>query len=90
MLLTSKRELLGSHRLLVHLLYAQASTMDVMPRGIIRLHSLRRTGRILGTDSRRVRTWLNYLEGLGYLESLTFSENKRMAQFRIRAPSNVI
>lgn len=86
------RAKLGAYRLLGQLLYGEYSHMQVQAYGLVQLSSLRRTARLLGTETKQVRIWLNHLEDLGYLQSITYSTNpdrSLAATFRIRAPSNV-
>lgn len=64
--------------------------MDVAPGGIVTLQSIRKLARLLGTQSWRVNAYLVWLEGQGYIDTLQYSENRRVAKFRLRRPSNVI
>ncbi len=80
----------GAYKMLVLLLYGQYTYVTRAPRGITVLDSIRKLARLLGTDSRNVKQWLEFLESVGYLESLTYTPNMRSAKFKLREPSNVI
>ncbi len=84
----SNRVRLGAYRLLVQLLYGQFRYIEVLPRGVLRVTSIYKVARSLGTESNHVRAWLVHLENLGYLESLSWAPNRQAAQFRLRPPSN--
>lgn len=79
----------GAFKLLTYVLYGQYSYMTRLPRGIIRLHSIRKIARLLGTQSFLINRHIIWLESQGYLESVSYSTNKRQVQFRVRKPTYV-
>lgn len=79
----------GAHKLLTMLLYGNYPHMHFHPNGVIKLESIAKLARRLGTKSPKVRMWLEYLETSGYLELLTISEDRRQAALLIRRPPNV-
>lgn len=80
----------GAYKLLVHILYGHYSYLHAGPRGLIHLESIRKLGRLLGTQSATVNLWLSWLEDQGYIASLVYTEDRRQAQFRVRFPTNMI
>jgi hypothetical protein len=80
----------GSYRLLTTLLYANLACIEVDPQwGVVRVRSIRKLARLLGTEARRIRGFLGYLEASGYVSNLNYSTNGRGVQMRIRKPRNV-
>lgn len=76
----------AAFRLLVYLLYGQYPYMYREARGVVKLSSLRKLARLLGTETKYIRRHLSWLEDRGYIESVAYSENRRQVQFRIRQP----
>lgn len=77
----------GAYKLLVILMYGSFSYVELVPSsGYVRIKHIAKLARVLGTESKKVRGWLAYLESVSYIESLVLSENHRQAQFRIRRP----
>jgi hypothetical protein len=64
--------------------------MSVDQHGLVRLGSVRKLARLLGTESKRINAWLSYLENLSFISSLSYSSNRRSVQFRVRIPTNVL
>lgn len=91
----------GAYKLLTALLYSEspslerptASQIEVegrgYARGLITIRSLRKLSRLLGTESKRVNSWLAWLEDQGYIEAVTYSENRRSCTLRLRRPRNI-
>lgn len=80
----------GAFKLLVHVLYGQYPYMERMPRGFIRLSSVRKLARRLGTQSTSINKWISWLENSGYIESVSYSEDRRALHFRVRYPTSLI
>lgn len=79
----------GAHKLLTLLLYGRFQFLRKLDSGAFLLVSCAQMGRNLGVPSLQVKNWLRWLEDLGYIESLSLSENRRSAQFRLRRPPNI-
>lgn len=79
----------GAFKLLTVLLYGSFPYVNVKDQRIIEIIHISKLARVLGTESKKVRKWLDYLENASYIESLAFSENRRQASFRLRRPPNV-
>lgn len=52
------------------------------------LPSLRRLSRVLGTDSKTVRRWLDWLYTMGYLPGLQYDSARRAATLTLRSLRN--
>ena len=79
----------GAFKLLTVLLYGSFPYVNIKAYGVIEIIHISKLARALGTESKKVRKWLEYLEGASYLESLALSENRRQASFKLRRPPNV-
>jgi hypothetical protein len=71
------------------LLYGTYSYLQILDGETLHLSSVRSLARALGTQSVQLNTWLYYLEEHGYIDSLSFSDNRREVTIRIRRPVNV-
>ena len=79
----------GAHKLLTILMYARYPYMWTEETGMIKISSIKKLSRVLGTESAKVRKWLEYLENSSYLDFLIISEDRRQAALKIRRPPNV-
>lgn len=75
-------------RLLVLLQYAHYPIVEVSPDRLY-IPSVRKVARLLGTESKRVNTWLRWLEDMSYISNLAYSPNKRSVTLKLSRPRNV-
>lgn len=101
--MSSPRRPTAAYKLLTTLLYYEiaaapqegyrAPLIDLVTREgsrpTLRVRSVRRLARLLGTQSDRLRVWLLWLEAQGYLTHLAWSEDRRTVELRIRMPRNI-
>lgn len=88
----------GAYKLLTTLLYHENTTLEPgsAPRivrapfqgveGYLYIRSLRRLARALGTDSRRLRSWIEWLAAMGYLLDVVWTSSGRSVIIRTRPP----
>lgn len=76
----------GAHKLLVQFLYGSYPFLTRMVRGYCVLTSVRKMARLLGTESKKVNIWINYLESTGYIDTVKYAPNRRSLKFKIRRP----
>lgn len=86
---SKKARPIGAFKLLAFLLYSSYPGWIVYGYGKTQILACSTLGRKLGTDGKHLRRWLDYLNEQGYIEQLSYSTNRRKAQFRIRRPHNV-
>lgn len=55
----------------------------------LEIPSVRRLGRLLGAESKKVNAWLAWLYEQGLLENLQWSEDRRSVRVRLTRPRNV-
>lgn len=79
----------GAHKLLTILMYGRFPYMWTEETGVTKISSVSKLARVLGTESKKVRKWLEYLETSSYLDFLLISENRKQALLKIRKPPNV-
>lgn len=79
----------GAYKLLTYLLYSKYTFLERLPRGYIRLRYIAKLARILGSESKHVRNWIQFLQDQGYLQDLSYSQNRRSVQFRVRPISSI-
>lgn len=78
----------GPHRVLTYLLYGLPPTIHCED-GYVVITSVRKLGKLLGTESKRINKWLLWLEDHGYIEHSIRSLNKHSVRVRMRRPPNV-
>jgi predicted transcriptional regulator len=83
------RSNLGSYRLLVYILYSRSRLVTHYDH-TVQIESIYKLGRLLGTDSKRIRQYLSHLDHSGYISHLEFSESGNTAKCRLRTPIHLL
>jgi hypothetical protein len=76
----------GAYKLLCLLLYSTHPSLEYMPRRVVRITSLAKLGRYMGTETRNIRKWISYLGNMGYLEHVLYAPNMRSCRLQVRPP----